>query len=230
VTATLAGLQDRLGHRFRDAALLDRALTHRSHGLQHNERLEFLGDAVLTAAVSGLLYAQRAQSDEGALTRVRAHLVREAMLHRLALELDLPTLLRLSEGEARSGGAQRASILADALEALIGAVYLDGGFEAAQAMVTRLFEPLLDATAAESATRDPKTELQEWLQARRQPVPAYAIEATRGRPHEQTFVVTCRMPALGVEVRGEGRSRRAAEQEAARAALATLKSKDTPAA
>lgn len=231
MTATLAGLQDRLGHRFRDAALLERALTHRSHGSHHNERLEFLGDAVLTAAVSGLLYAQRGESDEGSLTRARAHLVREAMLHRLALELGLPELLHLSEGEARSGGAQRASILADALEALIGAVYLDGGFEPAQAMVARLFSPLLAMLVTDDgAGRDPKTELQEWLQARRQPVPAYAIEATRGRPHEQTFVVTCRMPTLGLEVRGEGRSRRAAEQEAARSALATLKSNDVPAA
>lgn len=223
MNASLIALQDRLGHRFADAALLDRALTHKSLGAHHNERLEFLGDAVLAAAVSGLLYAQFEQSDEGALTRVRAHLVREDMLHRLALDLGLPELLRLGEGEARSGGAQRASILADALEALIGAVYLDGGFDPARALVERLFTPRLASTLAEAWTRDAKTELQEWLQARRLPVPGYRIEATRGRHHDQTFVVVCSVPAHALEARGEGRSRRAAEQQAAAGALATLK-------
>lgn len=164
MTAPLDALQARLGHRFAQPELLDRALTHRSFGAGHNERLEFLGDAVLSAAVSGLLFRHFEQSDEGDLTRVRAHLVREETLHRLALDLQLPLLLRLSEGEARSGGAQRASILADALEALIGAVYLDGGFAPAQALVERLFRPLVASTAAQAWTRDPKTELQEWLQ------------------------------------------------------------------
>ncbi len=228
MNAPLAALQARLGHRFTDAALLERALTHKSHGSQHNERLEFLGDAVLAAAVSGLLYAHFDQSDEGALTRVRAHLVREEMLHRLALDLGLPALLRLGEGEARSGGAARPSILADALEALIGAVYLDGGFEPAREMVGRLFAPLLASTVADGWTRDPKTELQEWLQARRLPVPGYRIEATHGRQHDQTFVVVCSVPAHALEARGEGRSRRAAEQEAARGALATLRATETP--
>jgi ribonuclease-3 len=228
VSADRAALQARLAYRFGDPALLERALTHRSFGADHNERLEFLGDAVLAAGVSGLVFAQFQQSDEGELTRVRAHLVREDTLHRLALELGLPALLRLSEGEARSGGAQRASILADALEAVIGAVYLDGGFAPAQALVERLFTPLVGATEAEAWTKDAKTELQEWLQARRQPLPGYRIESTHGRHHEQQFVVVCRVPAFALEVRGAGRSRRAAEQEAARAALATLKSSEPP--
>ncbi|WP_295643994.1 ribonuclease III [uncultured Methylibium sp.] len=228
MTSALDTLQARLGHRFAQPDLLDRALTHRSFGAGHNERLEFLGDAVLSAAVSGLLYRHFEESDEGDLTRVRAHLVREETLHRLALDLQLPLLLRLSEGEARSGGAQRASILADALEALIGAVYLDGGFAPAQALVEQLFRPLVASTAAQAWTRDPKTELQEWLQARRLPVPGYRIASTSGRQHEQSFVVVCSIPSQSLEARGEGRSRRAAEQEAAQAALATLKDKDRP--
>lgn len=219
----LDALQARLGHRFAQPALLERALTHKSHGAGHNERLEFLGDAVLSAAVSALLYRHFAGSPEGDLTRVRAHLVREATLHRLAGDLGLPELLRLSEGEARSGGAQRASILADALEALIGAVHLDGGYAPAAALVERLFLPLLEAGAADGWSKDAKTELQEWLQARREPVPTYRIAATSGRQHEQQFAVVCSVPGRGVEAPGSGRSRRAAEQDAARAALATLK-------
>lgn len=230
MTAALAALQQRLGHRFADATLLERALTHKSFGAPHNERLEFLGDAVLAAAVSGLLYRHFEHSDEGALTRLRAQLVREESLHRVALTLEFAPLLRLGEGEARSGGAQRPSILADALEALIGAVHLDAGFDTAHAMVERLFAPLLDPGALEAGQRDPKTELQEWLQARRQPVPGYRIESTRGRQHEQTFVVVCSVPSRQVESRGEGRSRRAAEQEAARRALATLKASEPPVA
>ncbi|HSV68775.1 MAG TPA: ribonuclease III [Methylibium sp.] len=222
----LDALQTRLGHRYADAALLDRALTHKSFGAGHNERLEFLGDAVLTATVSALLFRQFGQSDEGDLTRVRAHLVREDSLHRIALSLGLPALLNLSEGEARSGGAQRPSILADALEALIGAAYLDGGFDVARALVERLFTPLVEATAAETWTKDAKTELQEWLQARHEPVPQYRIEATQGPAHEQTFTVSCSVPAHALAVRGSGRSRRAAEQEAARVALAALKSQE----
>lgn len=227
MTIPLDALQARLGHRFADVTLLERSLTHKSFGAHNNERLEFLGDAVLTAAVSGLLFERFAGSDEGDLTRVRAHLVREDTLHRLALSLALPDLVRLSEGEARSGGAQRASILADALEAVIGATYLDGGYAPAQALVETLFAPLLASTLAEGWAKDAKTELQEWLQARRQPVPQYRIEATQGRPHEQWFVVSCSMPGLEPASRGEGRSRRAAEQDAARAALDTLKAAET---
>jgi ribonuclease-3 len=208
--------------------LLRRALTHRSFGAEHNERLEFLGDAVLSLAVSRLLFERFLGSDEGDLTRVRAHLVREDSLHRVALSLGLPEVLRLSEGEARGGGAQRPSILADAVEALIGAVFVDGGYEAAHALVQRLFGDIIQATEAESWTKDAKTELQEWLQARRLPVPAYRIAATRGQAHAQTFEVECAVATLGLVERGEGRSRRSAEQEAARRMLDALKASDRP--
>jgi ribonuclease III len=218
----LESLSQRLGYTFRQRELLTCALTHRSFGTDHNERLEFLGDSVLNMAVSDLLFEQYDESPEGDLTRIRAHLVRQDMLHRIALSLDLPSVLRLSEGEARGGGAQRPSILADALEAIIGAVFRDSGFEAAEALVRRLFEPLISETATQSWGKDAKTQLQEWLQARRQSVPDYRIEATRGRAHDQTFVVVCTIAGAGVQARGEGRSRRAAEQEAARLVLEQL--------
>lgn len=222
-------LQHRLGYAFADGALLQRALTHRSFGAAHNERLEFLGDAVLNLAVSRLVYDRHGASDEGDLTRVRAHLVREDSLHRAAAALGLPQVLRMSEGEARAGGAQRPSILADALEAVIGAVFLDGGYEPALALVRRLFGEVIESSEAERWTKDPKTELQEWLQARRAPVPAYRIVSTRGEKHAQTFEVECAVVTLGRVESGEGRSRRAAEQEAARRMLATLKSSASPA-
>ena len=221
--APLEALQARLGHRFAQPQMLQRALTHRSFGAAHNERLEFLGDAVLNLAVSTLLYARYAASAEGDLTRVRAHLVREDSLHRVALDLGLPQVLRLSEGEARGGGAQRPSILADTVEALIGAVHLDAGFDAAQALVQRLFGAQIAGSEAAQWSKDAKTELQETLQARRLPVPAYRIRATRGQAHEQVFEVECEVPALGLVEAAEGRSRRAAEQEAARRMLARLK-------
>jgi len=221
-------LQARIGHRFRQTDLLARALTHRSFGADHNERLEFLGDAVLSLAVSSLLFERFAGSDEGDLTRVRAHLVREDSLHRMALQLGLPEVVRLSDGEARGGGAQRASILADALEALIGAVFLDAGFDAARDLVQRLFGEVIAGTEIGGWAKDAKTELQEWLQARRLPVPTYRISATRGQAHAQTFEVECMVPALGLTQAGEGRSRRQAEQEAARRMLDDLKASDRP--
>lgn len=221
-------LQRRLGYRFTQQALLSQALTHRSFGAEHNERLEFLGDAVLNTAVSSLLYERFSGSDEGDLTRVRAHLVREDSLHRVALMLGLPEVMRLSEGETRGGGAQRASILADAVEAIIGAVHLDGGYGAALELVRSLFGEVIHATEADSWTKDAKTELQEWLQARRMAVPAYRILATRGEKHAQTFDVECAVPTLGLAERGEGRSRRLAEQEAARRLLDVLKASDIP--
>jgi ribonuclease III len=226
--ARLDALQQRLGHRYTRPALLQRALTHRSFGADHNERLEFLGDAVLNTAVSALLYERFGDSDEGDLTRVRAHLVREDSLHRLALALGLPEVLRLSEGEARGGGALRPSILADALEAVIGAAYLDGGFDAAAGVVRELFGEVINATEVDSWSKDAKTALQEWLQARRLPVPVYRIVATRGEKHAQTFDVECAVPALSLAQSGEGRSRRAAEQQAARRLLAQLEASDLP--
>ncbi|HZF80951.1 MAG TPA: ribonuclease III [Rubrivivax sp.] len=224
----LQALQQRLGYSIKQPELLKRALTHRSWGAEHNERLEFLGDAVLSVAVSALLYERHAGSDEGDLTRVRAHLVREDSLHRVALSLGLPEVLRLSEGELRGGGALRPSILADAVEAIIGAVFLDGGYEPAQALVQRLFGEIIQGTEAESWSKDAKTELQEWLQARKVPVPAYRITATRGQAHAQTFEVECAVATLGLAERGEGKSRRTAEQEAARRMLDALKASDKP--
>ena len=226
--ARLDALQQRLGHRFARPGLMTRALTHRSFGADHNERLEFLGDSVLDVAVSALLFERFSGSDEGDLTRVRAHLVREDSLHRVALALGLPEVLRMSEGEMRGGGAQRPSILADAVEALIGAIFLDGGFEPALATVRRLFGDVIAQTEADAWTKDAKTELQEWLQARRLPVPAYRIAATRGEKHAQTFEVECAVATLQLAERGEGRSRRAAEQEAARRLLEQLKASDNP--
>ncbi len=225
-------LQSRLGHVFADPALLVRAITHRSFGSDHNERLEFLGDAMLNLAVSSLLFDRFAGSDEGDLTRVRAHLVREESLHRAALVLELPAVVRLSDGEARAGGAQRASILADAVEALIGAIYIDGGYAPAVQLVRQLFGEVIIGTEADSWRKDAKTELQEFLQARRQPVPSYRILATRGQAHAQTFEVECAAPGLRAAATGEGRSRRSAEQEAARRLLARLQTQfqanDTP--
>jgi ribonuclease-3 len=228
VDARLTALQQRLGHRFAEPELLSRAVTHRSFGADHNERLEFLGDAVLSLAISALLFERFGGSDEGDLTRVRAHLVREDTLHRVAVVIGLPEVLRLSEGEARGGGAQRPSILADALEALIGATFLDGGFEPARALVQRLFGEVIATTDIDSWTKDAKTELQEWLQARRLPVPSYRIASTRGQAHAQTFEVECAVPALNLTETGEGRSRRVAEQEAARRMLVALKASDKP--
>ena len=224
----LETLQRRIGHRFGDPRLLTRALTHRSFGADHNERLEFLGDAVLSLAISQLLFERFGGSDEGDLTRVRAHLVREDSLHKMALQLALPEALNLGEGEARGGGAQRASILADALEALIGATFVDGGFDAARSFVKGLFGEIIATTDVASWSKDAKTELQEWLQARRLPVPVYRILATRGQAHAQTFEVECAVPALSLAESGEGRSRRVAEQEAARRMLDALNASDKP--
>jgi len=224
----LDALQKRLGYTYSEQALLSRALTHRSFGADHNERLEFLGDAVLNLAISSLLFERFGGSDEGDLTRVRAHLVREESLHRAALTLGLPDVMRLSEGEARGGGAQRPSILADALEALIGAAYLDGGFECAFQLVRRLFGDVITSSEAHAWSKDAKTELQEWLQARRIAVPSYRIVGTTGQAHAQTFEVECAIPALSLSETGRGRSRRAAEQEAARRLLDALKASDQP--
>jgi ribonuclease-3 len=228
MSAALESLQQRLGYRFTEPGLLTRALTHRSFGADHNERLEFLGDAVLSLAVSSLLYERYAGSDEGDLTRIRAHLVREDSLHKLALQLGLPQVLRLSDGEAKGGGAQRPSILADALEAVIGATFLDGGYDAARALVRALLGELINSSASDNWAKDAKTALQEWLQARRLAVPSYRITETRGQAHNQTFEVECAVPALSLAKSGEGRSRRAAEQDAARRMLDELMARDQP--
>jgi ribonuclease-3 len=215
-------LQASLGHRFRDARLLAEALTHRSHGTPHNERLEFLGDGVLNCIIAAELYTRFARLQEGELSRLRASLVREQRLHELATRLALGEQLRLGEGELKSGGFRRPSILADALEALIGAVYLDGGFAAARAVVARLYEPLLATLDPRGADKDPKTQLQEWLQSRKYALPQYSVIATLGAAHEQRFEVECLVRELAVRTVGSGASRRLAEQAAARAAFDRL--------
>ncbi len=219
----LATLQSRLQHQFSDLSLLQRAVTHRSFSAEHNERLEFLGDSVLNLAVSTLLYRRLQAQSEGDLSRVRANLVKEGTLHQLAKGLRLDQVLRLGEGEARSGGHQRPSILADALEAVIGAVYLDAGFAAAEALVLRLFEPVEINPQMQAAAKDAKTALQEWLQGRKMQLPQYRVVGTVGVAHRQTFEVECAIAELALAQRGSGASRRAAEQSAAAAMLATLK-------
>ncbi len=221
----LAALQERLQHRFQDPRLLARALTHRSFSSEHNERLEFLGDSVLNLAVAALLYQRLKDLPEGDLSRVRANLVKQDTLHKLAVELALPGLVRLGEGEARSGGHKRPSILADALEAVIGAVYLDAGYPAAEALVHRLFGSLQINPEMPAAAKDPKTELQEVLQGRKMQLPVYRVVATLGAAHKQTFDVECEVAELGLAERGIGASRRAGEQAAAAAMLMVLKSR-----
>lgn len=220
---SLQELQRRLQHHFSDPSLLTRAVTHRSFSADHNERLEFLGDSVLNLAVANLLYARLTELPEGDLSRVRANLVRQETLHRLALELGLADVLRLGQGELRSGGQQRPSILADALEAVLGAVYLDAGYEVAEALVRRLYASVAINPGMPAVARDPKTGLQEWLQARKMHVPVYRVTGTTGAAHQQTFEVECEVQELGKFQRGLGGSRRAAEQAAAAAMLETLK-------
>lgn len=215
-------LQQRLLHEFRKPALLTQALTHRSYSADHNERLEFLGDSVLNLAVSGLLYQALGTLQEGELSRVRANLVKQDTLHKIAQDLHLGSLIRLGEGELRSGGTKRPSILADALEAVIGAVYLDAGFDKAAALVHRLFDKVEINPEMPAAAKDAKTELQEWLQGRKMKVPAYQVMSITGAAHRQTFEVQCLIVELEREARGFGSSRRAAEQEAAAAMLKLL--------
>lgn len=217
-------LQAALGHRFADPGLLAQALTHRSFGTPHNERLEFIGDSVLNCAVARLLFLRFTELPEGSLSRLRAGLVKQEALHQLALGLDLGALLRLGEGELKSGGHRRPSILADALEALFGAVFLDAGFDAASAVIGRLYAASLDAIDPGFDGKDPKTALQEWLQARRMALPRYEMMDVRGEAHAQEFEISCTLETLNVVTRGSGPSRRAAEQQAARAALDRIES------
>ena len=215
-------LQRRLQHNFANPRLLERALTHRSFTADHNERLEFLGDSVLNLAVSGLLFEKLNQLPEGDLSRVRANLVKQDTLFEIASRLNLSAGLRLGDGEKRSGGQKRPSILADALEAVIGAVYLDAGFEAASALVRRLYSDLELNAQMSAMGKDPKTELQEWLQGRKMKLPVYRVVATLGEAHKQTFDVECTVTEISRSERGIGASRRAGEQAAAAAMLQHL--------
>lgn len=218
----LLALQQRLVHDFANPRLLERALTHRSFSADHNERLEFLGDSVLGLAISGLLFEKLSQLPEGDLSRVRANLVKQETLFEIAMRLDLALPLRLGEGEKRSGGQKRPSILADALEAVIGAVYLDAGFESAAALVRRLYGDVELSAQMSAMGKDPKTELQEWLQARKMKLPSYRVVATLGEAHKQTFDIECTVVETGHSERGIGASRRAGEQAAAAAMLQHL--------
>ena len=211
------------GHRFADPALLAQALTHRSAGSPHNERLEFLGDALVSQLIAEALYARWPGADEGALTRARAELVRESALAAIARQLQLGEALVLGPGEMKTGGHRRDSILSDALEALVAAIYLDSGFEATRATVLPWFEPLMAAMPApDKVGKDAKTRLQEWLQARGKPLPQYAVLEEGGEDHARIFRASCTLadPLLATE--GEGSSRRAAEQQAADAALQAI--------
>ena len=216
-------LEQAIGHVFRDSFLLQTALTHRSHSAPHNERLEFLGDSVLNAVVARLLFDRYPEMPEGDLSRLRANLVRQDSLHRLASSLDLGRHLRLGEGELKSGGATRPSILADALEALFGAIWLDAGFEAAAETIARLYQPMLQGINPSKPSKDPKTQLQEHLQAKRLPLPKYDLISTEGEAHAQQFHVACLIDSLNVRTEGQGGSGRIAEQMAADRALERLK-------
>ena len=214
-------LRDRIGHDFADPSLLAQALTHRSAGTPHNERLEFLGDGVVNLVAAEALYRRWPRADEGVLTRARAELVREASLAAIARGLELGERLTLGPGELKSGGFRRDSILADALEAVVAAIYLDAGYEACRGVVLGWFEPVV-AALAESPGKDAKTRLQEWLQARQQPLPAYELVSESGEEHAKIFLARCTLSEPAVSAEGQGTSRRLAEQAAAAAVLDRL--------
>lgn len=218
----LETLQASLGHAFRQPQLLSQALTHRSYSSQNNERLEFLGDGVLNCVIGSLLYERFPALKEGQLSRIRANLVNQQPLYEIALELGLGRHLRLGEGELKSGGASRPSILADALESILGAIFLDAGFDAARATVTKLFAGRLGEIDPDTHGKDAKTLLQEWLQSRKHGLPTYELIGTSGQAHAQMFRVACRIAVLGIETEGAGPSRKVAEQAAAQLAYGRL--------
>jgi ribonuclease-3 len=216
---SLPSIERAIGYVFSSRSIQDQALTHRSFGAVHNERLEFLGDSVLNCVIAQALYERFSEVREGDLSRLRANLVRQETLAEIAQRLGLGEQLRLGEGELKSGGFRRPSILADALEALFGAVFVDGGFEQARKTILMLYEPFLAHLDPRHSGKDAKTALQEFLQGRRLALPQYQLRATRGEAHAQEFEVECLIPELGISTIGRGPSRRAAEQEAARRAF-----------
>ena len=220
---SLESLEHAISHRFVRRELLALALTHRSHSSPHNERLEFLGDSILNCAIAALLYRNFPQLKEGDLSRLRASLVKQDALAEVAQTLHLGNYLHLGDGEIKSGGNRRPSTLADALEAVLGAVYIDAGFNAAANVIETLYQPLLQQVDPDIAGRDPKTELQELLQARRLDLPRYELRSTQGEAHAQKFNIECVIVSLGISCKGSGTSRRAAEQDAARQALTMAK-------
>ncbi|HVE89485.1 MAG TPA: ribonuclease III [Burkholderiaceae bacterium] len=215
----LTALEERLGYTFVQRTLIEQAVTHRSHGAVHNERLEFLGDAILNCAVAQLLYAKYARLNEGDLSRLRSNLVKQSSLASVAERLVLSEFMRLGEGEMKSGGFRRPSILADTMEAIFGAIFVDQGFDAARTVISKLFEPVLKTVDPKTLGKDSKTLLQEYLQGKRIALPVYIVVETRGAAHSQEFEVECSIPKLEISVRGSGRSRRAAEQSAAKLAF-----------
>ena len=221
-------LVENIPHRFESEALLRRSLTHRSAGPDNNERLEFLGDAILNFVVAEALYHRIPRAREGLLTRTRAELVRKPSLAGLSRRIGLGKALKLGGGELKSGGRDRDSILADAFEALLGAFYLDAGLKPCRSWLLDLLEDRLDHVSNEETAKDPKTELQEMLQARGLPLPVYAVVEVSGAAHEQSFTVRCRVPGLEETATGSGGSRREAEQSAARSSLAFLRSERDP--
>lgn len=216
---TPAKLQQSLGYSFTKPELLTQALTHRSFGSPHNERLEFLGDSILNCTIAAQLYQRFPHTKEGDLSRLRAGLVKQETLAIVATGLHLGDALRLGEGELKSGGFRRPSILADALEAIFGAIYLDADFDTAAQTVTKLYADLLNAVDPKSSGKDAKTALQEFLQSKHYGLPRYRLVGTQGEDHAQTFDVECEVPEMAVTTRGSGTSRRIAEQEAASKAL-----------
>ncbi len=218
----LERLEKRLNYTFQNSDLLRQAMTHRSHGNENNERLEFLGDSILGFVVSGLLYQHFSAVSEGDLSRLRARLVRGESLAEIARELEFGDALLLGPGEMKSGGHRRDSILADAVEAVIGAIYLDSGFEVCEQWLVRVMQPRIEALPPLAQLKDPKTRLQEWLQARKQPVPKYQVVRIEGEGHQQRFTVSCTTTEPAMTTQGQGRSRRKAEQEAATVALNKL--------
>ena len=220
---SLDRLYPALNYQFSDRRLGETALTHRSAGNRNNERLEFLGDAILGFVIADRLYHHFPEADEGQLSRLRAALVKRDALAEVARGLELGNYLTLGPGELRGGGHSRDSILADSLEALLAAVYLDGGYEAVRAVIFRLFEKRLTQLSPEDQLKDPKTGLQEFLQGRGLNLPSYEISQVTGEQHNQMFIVTCSIPDLGLEATGRGGSRRKAEQAAAEKLLKTLR-------
>lgn len=222
MASSLKRLEAALDYRFQNRDLLIQALTHRSYGAHHNERMEFLGDGVLNFVIASLLFERFPRTDEGDLSRMRANLVRQATLAEVAERLALSDQLRLGEGELKSGGYRRPSILSDALEAILGAIYIDGGFEAVRNVIARLYDGLMTNIDPRSQGKDAKTLLQERLQALRLELPVYTVVATHGAAHNQLFEVSCEVPRLEISVQAAGSSRRAAEQSAAQLAIEQL--------
>ncbi len=215
-------LETKLGYEFRDTALLALALTHRSAGKHNNERLEFIGDGVLNFIIAETLYRHFPEAAEGDLSRLRARLVKGETLANVAREIDIGPHISMGSGEMKSGGERRESILADAFEAIIGAIFLDSGFDACQSFVKRLFSKRIENLPAADDLKDPKTKLQEYLQSRQYNLPQYELIRSEGADHNKLFTVSCAIPQLDIEIEAAGRSRRKAEQSAAEKALLSI--------